>query len=261
MEENQRYTVEYCDDQLLLQVDCPVHVKKLQCTRDSLTGRWILQARMVNRSERTVESVCIHVSLRNERGAETACICSLRLTGLYARAHQCFGDEKSIILPTGFTSIEVIVEQVSFSDGYLWMRKPESPILPILPPERIGTKVQPMRYEGYWYCHCGMVNPSQIELCSYCLSPMPRVANELLDYTQPEPAPMQEGKREQKKAVPVPPPQEEDPTAAEEFPDFSISPKLQKTAHNQKATAKWRWIWLAGIVALAVGVAIWLLNR
>lgn len=182
--EAERYTVKYCADQLLLQPDCPVHVKKMQCTRDNLTGSLLLQIRYVNRDARIVESLVIRVSLLDINGQEVASIRALPVTGLHARQHQCFGDNKTVILPRESCDIRVLVDQVQFSDGYLWRNKPENKPIQISPPVKVCGKVQPSRHDGYWYCACGMVNPDSAGECGYCGAPSP-----LAPAPAPEPAP------------------------------------------------------------------------
>lgn len=262
MENQTRYTIVYGADQLLLQPDCPVHVKKIQCTRDGLTGRLILQARYVNRSRRTVEALVIHVSLRNEAGQEVSAIRNLRMTGFCARAHSCFGDEKTVILLQEFSSIQIVVEQVGFTDGFRWMRRPESLPIPIQPPVRIGGRVQPARFEGYWYCGCGMVNPDSAAQCGYCCRPSPQPTGQppqnSTEAEKPEPPVLAEAEEPtplEPAQADAPAPTEPEPAVSEEeameaFPDFAVSPKLERAV--RKSHRWWPWLLLA---ALAIGVA------
>lgn len=182
--EAERYTVKYCADQLLLQPDCPVHVKKMQCTRDNLTGTLFLQIRYVNRDSRTVEGLVIRICLLDVNGREVAAIRALPVSGLHAAQHQCFGDDKTVVLPQESCDIRVLVDQVQFTDGYLWRNKPEAQPMLLHPPVKVCGKVQPCRYDGYWYCACGMVNPDSAAACGYCGAPSPVPA------AQPEPAPV-----------------------------------------------------------------------
>jgi predicted negative regulator of RcsB-dependent stress response len=164
----ERYTIQYSADQLLLQPECPVHVKKLQCTRDNLTGSLLLQIRYVNRSERTVEGLVIRVQIRDSAGQVLTDLRALPVGGLCAAPHHCFGDEKTVILPRAPGDLRVLVEQVQFSDGYLWRSKPEAPLLRVCEPVRICGRVQPSQHGDYWYCACGLVNPAKAPVCGYC---------------------------------------------------------------------------------------------
>ncbi len=255
MENQTRYTVMYCADQLLLQQDCPVHVKKIQCTRDGLTGRLILQARYVNRSRRTAEALVIHVSLRNEAGREVTSIRNLRMTGFCARAHSCFGDEKTIILPQEFASVQIIVEQVGFTDGFRWIRRPESLPISIEPPVRIGGRIQPAHFNGYWYCSCGMVNPDTLAQCSYCCRPSPQLTADTLASQLTQTSAEGQGaapstpRKVEEPASSVPEPAVSEKEAMEAFPDFAVSPKLERAVHKPR---RW-WIWLV-LAALAIAV-------
>lgn len=169
-----RYTTILCSENLILQADCPVHAKKLQCTKDTLTGSLFLQVRYVNRCERTVESLVIRVSVL-EGGKEVAAIRALPISGLSGKPHQCFGDEKTVVLPRCGDEIRVIIEQVGFTDGYLWRSKSSSSAIVIEEPVRICGKVQPCRKSGYWYCSCSMVNPDSRSQCDYCGTAAPEL--------------------------------------------------------------------------------------
>lgn len=181
-----RYTTVLSAENLVLQAECPVHAKKVQCTKDTLTGSLFLQIRYVNRCERIVEGLILRVSVL-ERGSEIASIRSLPVSGLRGQPHQCFGDERTVVLPRCGDEIKVFIEQVSFSDGYLWRAKSGDTTIAIEPPVRICGKAQPCRRSGYWYCSCSMVNPDSRKTCDYCGSEAPQPPKEIAAAAPAEP--------------------------------------------------------------------------
>ncbi len=185
--ESERYQIQLSSEQLLLQPHCPVHVQKLQCTRDSLTGRLYLQVRYVNRSSMTVSSLVVCVTQMDADGKEISVIRSLPLPGLHAKPHTCFGDEKTIVLSARSAKIQVIIEQVCFSDGQIWRKRAEDMPVAIREPVRICGKLQPSQHDGYWYCACGLVNPDSDSVCGYCGKPAPVAVPK--PATPPSPAP------------------------------------------------------------------------
>lgn len=185
--ESERYQIQFSSEQMLLQPHCPVHVQKLQCTRDRLTGRLYLQVRYVNRSSMTVSSLVVCVEQLDGDGNMVSVIQSLSVPGLHAKPHTCFGDEKTIILSALNAKIQVIIEQVCFSDGQVWRKRAEDAPVAIHEPVRICGKLQPSRHDGYWYCTCGLVNPGSEIVCGYCGKPAPLAAPRPV--TPPPPAP------------------------------------------------------------------------
>lgn len=263
-----RYTTILSAENLVLQADCPVHAKKVQCTKDTLTGSLFLQVRYVNRCERIVESLILRVSIL-EHGSEIASIRSLPVSGLRGKPHQCFGDERTIVLPRCGDAIKVFIEQVSFSDGYLWRAKSGDTTLAIEPPVRICGKAQPCRRSGYWYCSCSMVNPDSRATCDYCGSEAPPKPKEVLPVTEPtysveqmlalisampSQAPAAKPEAIPEPAEAVPERAVEEAPAAE--PEASEIPPVQE-APKKKKSLKWLWVTLIVLLLLGIGACIY----
>lgn len=241
--ESERYQIQFCSDQRLLQPDCPVHVQKLQCTRDNLTGSFILQVRYVNRTAFTVNALVICVRQTDGCGKEVAMIRSLPVPGLQVKPHSCFGDDKTVILSTASANIQVLVEQVRFSDGHIWRIKPEDKPVLVQPPIRVCGKLQPSRHDGYWYCGCGLVNPASSAVCDYCGKPAPVLQSAATPETPEapvEPTPSQDW--------PDTPTKEEIQAAEQEFP--VIPRTLPPVVKNPPQKKRRGLIWL--LVALLI---------
>lgn len=259
--ELERYQIKFCSDQLLLQPDCPVHVKKLQCTRDNLTDSLILQIRYVNRSERTVVALVVNISLLDSCNNEVSAIHALPVPQLQAEPHTCFGDEKVVILPTECAHICVTVEQVQFSDGYLWRRKPASVPIPVSAPAKVCGKIQPSRHEGYWYCSCGLVNPDSAEFCGYCgkavCAPLASVAAAVVPPAPPAHTP---------ECYVFPSPPDDAPTyfsafmaepeheAEDEFPVIDPPPTPAQSAHTPPHKKRHITVWVVVILLILGGI-------
>ena len=253
-----RYTTILSTENLVLQADCPVHAKKIQCTKDTLTGSLFLQVRYVNRCERIVEGLILRVSILEGSG-EVASIRSLPVSGLRGKPHQCFGDERTIVLPRCGDAIKVYIEQVSFSDGYLWRAKSGDTTISIEPPVRICGKAQPCRRSGYWYCSCSMVNPDSRSRCDYCGSEAPQPpqqvqtpaeptysVDQMLTLLQAMPA---QASAAEPEVLPEPAPEK----SADEFPVISVFEAPAASAEEPKKKSK-KWLWVSLIVLLLLGI-------
>ncbi|MCQ2418482.1 MAG: hypothetical protein MJ085_01735 [Clostridia bacterium] len=264
-----RYTTILSTENLVLQADCPVHAKKVQCTKDTLTGSLFLQVRYVNRCERIVESLILRVSIL-EHGSEIASIRSLPVSGLRGKPHQCFGDERTIVLPRCGDAIKVFIEQINFSDGYLWRSKSGDTTLAIEPPVRICGKAQPCRRSGYWYCSCSMVNPDSRATCDYCGSEAPPKPKEVLPVTEPTYS------VEQMLALIQAMPSQAPAAAPETIPEPVCEPVPEKVVEEapaaepaagaelpapeeapKKKSLKWLWVTLIVLLLLGIGACIY----
>ena len=139
-----------------IQPDSPVYVHAYTLAVQQQTGASFVQLRLVNRSERVVHSVFLHVIGLDALGHSCFDMGFLPLPACYAEPHTDFGEEHALFLPeSNACSLEVWVEDVLFGDGMIWRKQAK---------HRLMTPEE----AGWIECDCGMKNPDGAVSCAFC---------------------------------------------------------------------------------------------
>lgn len=141
---------------LFLQPDCPVYVHCTQQSEDRRSGAKLVQLRMVNCGQGTVETVVFDLEGLTPWGEVCFCLPALVMTGCKAKSGMAFGDDRVFSLRGNKADhLRVTVRQVIFTDGMCWK---------FMPSHRITT----VQEAGWLPCSCGMPNPQERASCIFC---------------------------------------------------------------------------------------------
>lgn len=173
--------------QNLFQPESPIWVSRCQLSRDLESGKRLLQARMVNCSERTVRQVFLRIvclGANRERLTQLELVPMQSLSVLPGRV---FGDDKLVEIPVkGTVFAEVYAQRVRFADDTTWDETdPEGYLAFKAVPVRTGdphaeTLTDRARsggvrndcyfraQQGLWVCTCGMPNATRALRCTRC---------------------------------------------------------------------------------------------
>lgn len=139
-----------------IQPDCPVYIYAYGLAVQKGSGAAFVQVRLVNRSERSVHSVFLHIRGLDYLGKTLYELRFVPLTDCAGEPHKAFGEEQVLFLPQGTVySLEIEIQDVLFEDGLIWRKQSRHRLLT---PEQAGWKS----------CSCGMKNPPEADSCSYC---------------------------------------------------------------------------------------------
>ncbi len=139
-----------------IQPDSPVYIHAYTLAVQQQTGASFVQIRMVNRSDRVVHSVFLHVVGLDPTGRHSYEISFLPLPGCHAQPHCDFGEDHVLFLPeSSIRHLEIWVEDVLFDDGMIWRKQAKDQLLT---PEQAG----------WTDCDCGMKNPQEADCCAFC---------------------------------------------------------------------------------------------
>ena len=139
-----------------IQPDSPVYIHAYTLAVQQQTGASFVQIRLVNRSDRVVHSVFLHVVGLDPVGRTAYEIGFLPLPGCHAQPHCDFGEEHVLFLPeNSVRHLEIWVEDVLFDDGMIWRKQAKDQLLT---PEQAG----------WTDCDCGMKNPVEADRCAFC---------------------------------------------------------------------------------------------
>lgn len=210
-----------------LQPDSPVYVHCSRLSIDRATGAVLLQARLVNRTARTVRTAVLRAEGLNAQGERLYETGELILTDCAAAPHSVFGETRIFALkPVPVQRVRLTVEEVSFSDGMQWRRLP-------------GRGLVSEAEAGWLTCACGMRYPPEEGGCRLCgrglvpeeakpaqtQEPLPDLVAEMMSRLMPPPQEEPSGPEpEEERPAPVTrvfyeDPDEEDDDAGEEDAD------------------------------------------
>lgn len=138
-----------------LQPDCPVYLHCFRRNVERSTCAQFLQVRLVNRSERTVETVILSVEGIAADGTRRYLLPELILAKCNAAPHSVFGEDRLLALTQKpVKSLSIAVEQVLFSDGMVWRRRDGHSFI---------------NASQWRQCPaCAMRNPPEAARCSLC---------------------------------------------------------------------------------------------
>ncbi len=156
MHPTDRFTTQAPQLQKELQPDCPVYVHCTRLSREKRSGREFIQLRLVNCSEKQVNTVSFVIRALDADGGLLAAQGELVLADCKARPGRIFGEEKlfTLQLPTA-KSLRIEIKRVAFADGMLWRSGPEAEFRT---PEELGWKK----------CSCGLPNAPERIRCPLC---------------------------------------------------------------------------------------------
>lgn len=142
--------------QSLIQVGCPIYVHCSRVCTDRRTGDRFLQLRLVNRSDREVDSIILQIDSYDAWGNSSGKIAGLILPDCKAQPHSIFGEDRLIALgKLRGVKTEVTVESVRFSDGMIFSaRASHAPI--------------PLEETDWEVCACGLPHEPEQARCDLC---------------------------------------------------------------------------------------------
>ena len=197
--------------------DSPVWVSRYQLSLDLESEKRLLQARLVNVSDKRIRQVFLRIKCMDSRSQQLAMLEMVPLPALLALPGRIFGDDKIVeITPAGTTFLEVYAQRVVFTDGTSWNESAAGQYIAFAAP--VPVKAGDEAYQrlkdraaaggvrnsyyfhtqkGLWTCTCGQPNGSGSLRCAHCgadrlwleknMDPEgPQPAQE----PQPEPAPV-----------------------------------------------------------------------
>ena len=187
MENYQRFQILSSTRQDLFQPDSPIWVSRCQLSRDMESGNRLLQARMVNCSERTVRQVFLRIVCLGPNRERLTQLEMVPMQSLSILPGRVFGDDKLVEVPVGGTVYtEVFAQRVRFTDDTVWDETDPDGYLafkavPVRPEDRHAeTLAERARskgvrndcyfrsQQGLWVCTCGMPNPTRGLRCVRC---------------------------------------------------------------------------------------------
>ena len=187
MENYQRFQILSSARQDLFQPESPIWVSRCQLSRDLESGKRLLQARMVNCSERTVRQVFLRIVCLGPSRERLTQLEMVPMQSLSVLPGRVFGDDKLVEVPVGGTVYtEVYAQRVRFSDDTVWDETDPDGYLafkavPVRPEDRHAeTLAERARsggvrndcyfrsQQGLWVCTCGMPNATRALRCVRC---------------------------------------------------------------------------------------------
>lgn len=179
-----------------LQPDSPVYVHCSRLSIDRATGAVLLQARLVNRTPRTIRTLVLRAEGLDEHGARLYETGELIATDCNAPAYSIFGETRIFALkPVPVQRVRLTVEEVSFTDGMQWRSLP-------------GHGLVPEEEAGWLTCACGMRYPPEDGACHLCGRGLSDEAVPPAPNPEPSQEPLPELVAEMMSRL-MPPPQEE----------------------------------------------------
>ena len=142
-----------------IQPDCPVRLYSYVCSVEEHGRAHCVQLRLVNCTEREVESLFLRICGLGTDGSLCYRLESVPLARCMGAPRSAFGEERLIFLPSAeIAELEITVEWVLFSDGMIWKRLPE---------QRFDSHeaLEMVR------CACGMWKGDEKEPCGFCDRP------------------------------------------------------------------------------------------
>ena len=184
----ERFQVLSAGRQNLFQPQSPVWVSRVQLSLDRDSGKRLLQARMVNLSEKTIRQIFLRIRCLDGARRQLAQLEMVPLGALRVLPGRVFGDDKPLELtPKGCRYAEAYAQRVRFADGSTWDEdrpedyiafsdpepvKPEDPHYQTLASRALSGGVRNDCYfraqQGLWLCTCGLPNPSRSLRCPHC---------------------------------------------------------------------------------------------
>lgn len=187
MENYQRFQILSSTRQDLFQPESPIWVSRCQLSRDSESGNRLLQARMVNCSERTIRQVFLRIVCLGPSRERLTQLEMVPMQSLSILPGRVFGDDKLVEVPVGGTVYtEVYAQRVRFADDTVWDETDPDGYLafkavPVRPEDRHAeTLAERARskgvrndcyfrtQQGLWVCTCGMPNAARSLRCVRC---------------------------------------------------------------------------------------------
>ena len=184
----QRFQVLSAARQDLFLPDCPVWVSRYQLSRDTQSGKRLLQTRMVNCSEKTVQQVFLRIVCLDARRERLRQLDMVPMQAQRVLSGRVFGDDKLVELPVeGAVFAEVYAQRVRFTDGSAWDENGTDRYLAFSAPEPVRAEDE--HYEalssralsggvrndfyfraqqGLWLCTCGLPNGTRTLRCPRC---------------------------------------------------------------------------------------------
>ena len=184
----ERFQVLSAGRQNLFQPDSPVWVSRVQLSLDRDSGKRLLQARMVNLSERTVRQVFLRIRCLDRERRQLAQLEMVPMGSLRVLPGRVFGDDKPVELtPKGTCYAEAYAQRVRFADGGTWDEDRPQDYIAFSDPEPV--KPEDLHYrtlasralsggvrndcyfraqQGLWLCTCGLPNASRSLRCAHC---------------------------------------------------------------------------------------------
>jgi hypothetical protein len=145
--------------QRLLQESCPIHVHCYQRAIDEDSGACIVQIRLVNRSERTADTVFLCIEGLSS-GIVRYTMRALALVDCAAAPHSVFGENRVLMLErTPVDELRITVECVAFSDGMVWRRLPQQALVPA---DEAHCRICSCGLPNAKYAQCGLCGSSVV---------------------------------------------------------------------------------------------------
>ncbi len=168
--------------------DSPVWVSRYQLSLDLESEKRLLQARMVNVSDKRIRQVFLRIKCMDSRSQQLAMLEMVPLPTVLVLPGRIFGDDKILeITPAGTTFLEVYAQRVVFTDGTSWNESSSGRYIAFAAPvpvkagdeayQRLKEKaaeggVRNSYYfhtqKGLWVCTCGQPNGSGSLRCAHC---------------------------------------------------------------------------------------------
>lgn len=167
--------------------ESPVWVSRCQLSRDLEGGKRLLQARMVNCSEKTIRQVFLRVVCLGANRERLTQLELVPMQSFSARPGELFGEDRPVeITSRGTVFVEVYAQRVRFSDGSTWDEpdvrgylafraepvRPADPHYETLDDRARSGGVRNDCYfrakPGLWVCTCGMPNTLRRLRCARC---------------------------------------------------------------------------------------------
>ena len=156
MLQTDRFLMQNTQQHGFLQPDSPVYVHCTRQCEDRRSGAKLLQLRMVNCAEDTVETVVFDVEGLTAWNEVSFSLPALVMTGCRAECGKIFGEDKVFSLKGHRAArLRITVRQVIFSNGMVWKLQPSHSI----------TTVQEA---GWEVCNCGLPYPKERVRCMLC---------------------------------------------------------------------------------------------
>ena len=187
MATNQRYQTIFAAPQNRFDPDSPVWVSRYQLSRDLTSGRRLLQARLVNVSDKRIRQVFLRVRCLDPEGRQLAMLEMVPMPGVLALPGRIFGDDKIVELTAAAAQAEVYAQRVLFTDGTAWNETGSGNYIAFAAPVpvRAGDEayqqlkdraaaggVRNSYYfrmqKGLWLCTCGQPNGVGSLRCAHC---------------------------------------------------------------------------------------------
>lgn len=272
--------------------DSPVWVSRYQLSLDVESEKRLLQARMVNISDKRIRQVFLRIKCMDARSQQLAMLEMVPLPTVLALPGRIFGDDKIVeVTPAGATFLEVYAQRVVFTDGTSWNESPSGHYIAFAAPvpvkagdeayQRLKDKaaeggVRNSYYfhtqKGLWTCTCGQPNGSGSLRCAHCGADrlwleknMDLEQPQSEPEPQPEPAPVRAAEPAPvvmpimpviQPSVPTPPPMEPNPFAGlgpRVMPRPAYTPDPEEEAAKRRHPGRLAVILLSIMVVLLIG--------